>query len=446
MSPYQLGLEAREDGFVYLGQIPFLLPPKERAVLHILLQKWPNVVPKSLFADKIWHGEMSDESLVRCIAQVRQSLAPLLHIKIAAVYRQGYQLQISSTSEPRTLPALSHNRFMEAAKAGPVAVEALMHARTLMQQRTTSALQRAESVLRKLLLDEPAYIAAKVTFAECVAIQVSCAWGLRSANIHEALDVLEAIPEDARIQSGYFTEKANLLDCAWDFTESRKLHHQALDNGKCDTATRYHLGIHLLALGECEAAIEELTQACRLAPFSPALAVTLSRAHSFLEQNDKALAIVRENYRNHPDSSVAYVHMLAFESLVKPTKAIARQLRALQPKDLTWGFAHSSLMYGLARCGELGQAKRILDAHVHANPSKKATFTAGMILLGQTDEAIRYLSDAAALGCGFLPISLRTPENSALRSDPGFRAVFNRVFARASRNTGLAAPLQPTPT
>ncbi|MBY0412019.1 MAG: helix-turn-helix domain-containing protein, partial [Burkholderiaceae bacterium] len=134
-------LVAEPNGTVSLCGMPLLLAPKEQAVLHLLLRSWPQAVSKDDFADQIWHGQnMSDASLARCVAKLRQHIPARAGIAIHAVYGWGYRLaeapcaQISANASE----SVSHPRLMLAAMAAPRHVEALIQANQWIQQRTAS--------------------------------------------------------------------------------------------------------------------------------------------------------------------------------------------------------------------------------------------------------------------------------------------------------------------
>lgn len=89
------------------------LPPKERAVLALLIRRAPEVVSKQAFADEAWQGRpMSDESLARCISRVRRVLPG---VPIESVYGAGYRLQGGLATEPPAGHALAHAGQPEAA-------------------------------------------------------------------------------------------------------------------------------------------------------------------------------------------------------------------------------------------------------------------------------------------------------------------------------------------
>jgi len=67
------------------------LPPKEKSVLTLLLRRQPEPVSKEDIIRHAWprHRTVSDESVVRCISQLRQRVP---QANIETVYGFGYKL------------------------------------------------------------------------------------------------------------------------------------------------------------------------------------------------------------------------------------------------------------------------------------------------------------------------------------------------------------------
>ncbi|MBC7993489.1 MAG: helix-turn-helix domain-containing protein, partial [Rhizobacter sp.] len=124
-----LGMDAQ--GFPLWQGALLDLPPKERAVLALLIRRAPGVVSKQAFADEAWQGRpMSDESLARCISRVRRALLAW-DLKVESVYGLGYQLLEPSPADTQS------------GGPGKSALDTLTHARQLLQQRTPAAVGRA---------------------------------------------------------------------------------------------------------------------------------------------------------------------------------------------------------------------------------------------------------------------------------------------------------------
>jgi len=428
-----LGLDLDKHGFVYYRSSPLTLAPTARGVLQLLLREWPGVVGKQQFAQEVWSGVMSDESLARCMTQLRGVLAGIPGLKIRAVYGEGYQLQVTDVA---AVTPQFHLRLRDTAMAAPALAETLMHARTLIQQYTPSSLLRAEDLLRGLMEHAPDYVSAKIAFGESLAAQVSCGMGLRPARLEEGLALLEAAALRVPDAAGLLSQRAHLLDCAWRFAEAAPLHVRAIDADANDPATHYHHAWHLLACGRAAEGVAALERAHALAPYSCSIAMMLARAHTFADSADAGLAYARKAYADHPDRLQAYIYLLTYEAFLEPRGELVDKLLGIKLGPRSWSFAASSIAYGLARCGAADAASALIARHDGDNPSMRATFTSALLLLGQADAAHARIADAAELGCGFLPVSMRAPENRLLCEHAAYADVAQRVFAAmpAARN------------
>jgi DNA-binding winged helix-turn-helix (wHTH) protein len=424
-TPAMLGLDCDKNGFVFYRSAPLALAPKARAALVLLMRQWPAVVGKQRFAQDIWNGAMSDESLARCMTQLRTALAGIPGLRVRAVYGEGYQLEVVDAA---AAPQHFHLRLRDTAMAAPALAETLMHARTLIQQYTPSSLLRAEDLLRGLMEHAPDYMPAKITFGESLAGQVSCGLGLRPARLDEGLALLDTVAQQAPDTAGLWSQRAHLLDCAWRFDEAESLHATALRLDDTDPATHYHHGWHLLACGRFDAAVQAMARAHALAPFSRSLATMLARAHTFANTPETGLEYARKAHADHPESVQAYIYLLTYEAYLHPRAALIDSFLKIKLGPRSWSFAASSMAYGLARCGAAEAAAAVIARHDADNPSMRATFTSALLLLGDPDAAQARIADAAELGCGFLPLSMRAPENRLLHQHPAYEEIAARVF------------------
>ncbi|MCZ8113345.1 MAG: transcriptional regulator [Betaproteobacteria bacterium] len=156
LSRSQLTLDSA--GFVTADGRPLNLPPKERAVLALLLARQPHVVSKSEFAAAAWGRQlMSDESLARSISRLRRALSPF-GLLISSVYGSGYRLSGDEPPPFQTNPP-----------------GACRSAQQRAQQRTLAGLGRAMAPLRRQLEQEPGVATARVLAAEGRAAG-GCGW------------------------------------------------------------------------------------------------------------------------------------------------------------------------------------------------------------------------------------------------------------------------------
>lgn len=311
--PGEAGLSVQDDGFVYFRGHPLALPPKERAVLHLMVRGWPHVISKDQFAREVWTRQaMSDESLARCVTRLRQMAPPELGLAIQPVYGRGYRLVLEPAQvEETALTAASHGRLLHDAMAPVQLVETLTHARQLIQQRTPVALLRAEALLRDLTGTAPQYMAAQVAHAECLAYCISSGIRQDRALIDAGLSRLAMVEEAAPTTPGLHAERAHLLDCAWRFDEAAHSHVLALQDASGDAAAHMYHGLHLLYTGQAQEAVRALRSARQLNPSSVNIAILLARALVFVGDAAGALEEARMCHQSAPEHLQAYAYFLS---------------------------------------------------------------------------------------------------------------------------------------
>lgn len=431
-------LIAADDGYVYRGQEIMPLPPKEQAVLHLLIRSSPAVVSKDAFAEQVWPElGMSDESLTRCIHRLRQVLREVGEagragedIRIESLYGRGYRLVHPENS--RQAPAASgHRRLLSAAQGSPQLTEALMFARNLYLQRTPASLAQAGKILRETIAQAPDYAPARVALAECLAGGNS--WGIATeiSLIDEGLRHLDIAGQCTPDVAGLHSARAYLLDRAWRFRESRTAFQQALRDNPQDADTNFHYGWHLLATGQAEAARVALRQAVSLHPYSVLLRVTLARAHAHAGAAHAALQEAQAACELSPGNDMAELYLLAFRAFLQPGKGLLDRAwtLALSPSAMT--LAPSILSYVLARAGEEDEALQIIAICTSCsggNACVNAMHAASLLALNRHEQAMELAWRAANARCGLLPVLLHDPANASLRQHPDYASLYQQVF------------------
>lgn len=431
MFPETLALD--DYGYPLLGGRPLRLPPKARTALALLMQRRPAVVPKDAFAQVAWRdGPMSDESLARCISQLRRVLQSA-GWGIESVYGTGYRLSPVADAVAIPTPRVTgHPRLTGAAQATAGTVDAYLHARQLAQQRTPEALGRAINLLRELRLREPGYTPAAVALAEALAAAVG--WGQRNtdAAVSEGLAVLDEAHTIDPHTPGLAAARGSLLDMAWRFDEAAQAHAEALAHGHNDPDTLVLHARHLLFTDQAQAAIAPLRHACALAPHSPMLRMTLSRALVQAGLGEAAMAEADAARDDHPGQLLLVAFALAVRAMAAPEPELeAQALRLTEGRD-TPPFVWTVLAFVLARLGRREAALDIIDAVLLCSATttgEACLYAAPLAALGDTARAADLLQRAADERCGMLALVLRDPAHAGwLPHAPAGRALLTQVF------------------
>ena len=424
------GLAVDAEGNVYLRGAKLELAPKELAVLHRLLVRWPNVVRKDEFLQHIWAGRMmSDESLARCVAQARKALAAVPGVAIKALYGQGYCIERSGGPHmPVPLHQTAfHRRLMDIAQAPSLLAETVSHCESLIHLRTRFSLQQSEQLLRTVLQQDGNYLAARVHLAICLAAQVTSGMGDGRRNLAEGLELLAPALERGCPGSAT-TVHAHLLDCSWRFAEAEPLHRKALQQAGDDAATHYHYGWHLLAQGRCEQAVAAMQMAHTLRPFSVAISIMYARTLLAMAQVDQAVEVVTDMCARFPDSAAASLYSISLQAARRPCAEVAERARLVRVDCLAWPLCNSNLAFIHARCGDHAAAWSAIRAQDDEGPTLRLSHAGALFLLGAVDEAFARIEQAFAARVSILPVLLHLPELHAfVRADPRGLAVLARL-------------------
>lgn len=431
IAPASIGFTVDQHGFVVYNDSILDLPPKERGALSLLLSAWPKSVSKKDFALHVWNGRMSNESLARCMAQLRRVLSHIGMIKIDSLYGLGYRLTIQSDDVDAAVQLPSdRDRQSATVKVHPSVTAACFYAQQILQNHSPAAYDRAESIINDVISQVPDYIPAKLVLAQCMANRAISGVPGSPQAIDEALKMLASIERTEPGVSGLHSQKAYLLDSKWQFNEAWLMHEQALLLSPENPVTHFNRGLHLLATGAAADAVTAFRSAIELNPFSPEQSIM--HARSLAAAGASANEIVehaREAYRIHPDSQQVYLYLLGMLAFADPQPELAHAARQISLSRSSWIQAAATISYVLAQCGDRAGALELIAAHATASVNIRVTHLAGLIALGLVDEAVIRVKEAANAGFGHLPILLNFIENSGLKKHPEYPAILTCIFS-----------------
>ncbi|WP_457425954.1 winged helix-turn-helix domain-containing protein [Roseateles sp. P5_E7] len=398
-----MALDLTLDGLPTWQDAPLFLPPKESAVLALMIRAQPQPVSKNDIVEHAWSGSaVSDDSLTRCISQLRRALPG---VKIEAVYGFGYRLV---QPEP-----VVHNRMLAVVKAPPGVVEAYLHAWELAQYGTPRTMGRALTVLRAIVAEYPDYAPARVSLAATIGAAVG--WGMAAelgVTAAEGQAELDAAGHPDARAGGLRVAHAWLADMDWRFDDAEQLFRAAYREQPDDAELLPLFGWHLLATGRSGEAVEVLGRAVAQRPFAVYPRVMLSRALSYAGQAEAALREAERADLDHPDSAIAISHHLALRASLRPgPELVAPALQLLARADAP-SYVRATQPYVLARCGEGGQALALIDAALggeQSNAASNVLFAPALAVLGQLDRAAGLVDAAFKARSGLLPLLLNAP-------------------------------------
>lgn len=434
IAPASIGLMVDQYGFVAYKNSVLDLPPKERGALSLLLQAWPKSVSKKDFALHVWNGRMSNESLARCMAQLRRVLSHIGMIKIDSLYGLGYRLTIQpgEADASARLPS-DRGAQSDAVKVHPSVTAACFYARQVLQNHSPAAYDRAESIINHVISQAPDYIPAQLVLLQCKANRAISGMPGSPQALDEALKILSSIERAEPGAAGLHSLKAYLLDGNWRFDEARLMHEQALLLAPESPATHFNHGLHLLATGAAADAVTAFRCAIELNPFSPEQSIMHARAHAAAGASPADIVEhAREAYRIHPDSQQVYLYLLGMLAFADPQPELAHAARQITLSRSSWIYAAGTISYVLAQCGDREGALELIAAQATASANIRVMHLAALLALDLVDEAVLRVKEVMHTGCGHLPILLSSIENSALKQYPDYSTILLHIFSRHS--------------
>ncbi len=405
-----------QRGFPLVDGQPLKLPPKERAVLGLLLRRRGQVVSKDDFAAAGWQGQaMSDESLARCISQVRRALRPL-GLQVEVLYGLGYRLQDEAQVAPMADPS-------------PAGRMELLHLRQLLQQRTPAAVGLVMERARRLVAAEPAYGAARVVLADALAVAVN--WG-QLPTAEAVQEGLEALAEVSPDEPGVDAARGALLDMAWRFDAAAECFQrvQAMDGDNAEALLA--CSRHLLFTNQAGRAVQLLRRVRELAPHALHVRMNLARALVQSGQGEAAVEELRLAGEDHPGQLVLLAFTLAMQAMVAPRDELAAAATRLTDGLDTPPFVWTVASFVYARLGRREAALDIIDTALLCSATtagEASLHAASLAALGEYDRAATLLERAAAERAGMLALVLRDPAHADwLPHHARGRALLRTVF------------------
>lgn len=401
------------------------LPPKERAILTLLLRHPSREVSKEDIMRQAWPRQrsVSDESLVRCISQLRRQVP---QARIEAVYGYGYRLLL-----PAPTPSV-HQALMQAAQAPADLVEQFMHASTLVQRQTATPLARAIDLLRKLTERQPDYIPARVLRAHAILLVHRLDLNAQAqASLEEAwvqVGLAQALAPDSPLLAA---TRAGLHDLDWRFAEARDLHQTALRDLPYSAHALQPYIWHLLATGQAAHAHPCQHRILAQRPHAAVERVMWARLLAHAGERDAALGAIDAARAAHPGSTLVASAWCSLQARFAPRTALIPLARELHEMAELPRYARVSLPYVLARCGRRREARRALEAApasrypstLHQRMARVPT----LIELGELDDAAEEIAAAYQGRYVGLPGLLHSPACAPLRQHPRAREIVQKL-------------------
>ena len=312
------------------------------------------------------------------------------------------------------------------------AYQLYLKGRYLWGKKDTEGVKKALQYFEQAIKADPKFAQAYSGLADCyVALSEFSAVPRREAYSKAMSSLRKAISLDPGLAETHTTLGFILLSRDWDYEEAEKEFKLAIELDP-NYATAYQFyGVHLLAVGQTDAAIAQTRRALELDPLSilnnSQLGRCLYLAHRFNETIDQSLKTLEL------DSTSASAHAYLGQSYAHQGR-LAEATAALQKAvEMSAGRAEmkAALGYAYALASNRNAAREIIDELGARNKESSyvsyhiATIYAG---LGEKEQALNSLERAYQERDIFMGVRLSTdPKLDSLRSDRRFQNLLQRV-------------------
>jgi len=404
------------------------LPPKEMALLELLVQSRGEVVKHEAIYQYLWPRQtIGYPSLARCVYSLRKALAPEADELIRTIPKRGYRLAVPVQSVAENGP--------NCAIKSMVATHPLAHAHFQAGLASASnpgaeSLDRALHWFEASVRSDPGFSAAHTALAEVRLYQSirgfihprdALRMGLDSCNL--ALKSGEPMVQ-ARGLRAWFTALIG-----GDLEHGLKLAEEALQLDPEYSRTYVYLSWIHRALGSSEAALKYTTKAVAQDPHG----VFNRHAHavSLFQAGKNAEALKQEEWvaKNYPVDDIAKGYRSVFlASLGRHREALDAAYQALdmaQHIPSVWG----ALAWTMVVCGEPEEARRLIqEAHSARLPRcPRPLMVPALLALGKVDVAFGFLYEAREEQCPWFFGARTDPRLAVLRDDKRWQSLYREA-------------------
>jgi tetratricopeptide (TPR) repeat protein len=299
-------------------------------------------------------------------------------------------------------------------------------------KRTEEWIKRGIEHFQQAIDLDPNYALAYSGLADAYAFLASSTGGWSPRDAYpkakaaalKALEIDEALGE-AHSSLGFFS-----LLYDWNFAQAEHEFKRAIELSPNYPHAHDGYGFYLKALGQHEDAMRECLMIQQLDPLSPFGHVSLGWAYYFARDYDSAVQQCKKALEIDKHSAFAYWNLgLVYLQQERLESAISALSKSVTFSDSGLAFeAHLGFAYAIA--GKRTEAIEVLaDLHENARHSYVSAYYFAIIHLGlsEIDEAFKWLEEAYEEPSGFMPFLKVDPIVDALRTDPRFVNLLQRI-------------------
>ncbi len=330
-----------------------------------------------------------------------------------------------------TAHSRAENRNLQRRRAQSHSFDDYLRGRYLWKAGNPESIRSSTALFQSAVEKDPAYSAAWGALAESVV--VGAVFG--SLNPSEARTQILDAANKAMVLNDRLPEAHVALGAAfsifdWHWQKGEHEFQRAIQLDGRDPSGHVAYSLQLAARGMLGPAMVEAERALELDPASLANNFVLGWLFSAAKKHDQAVLQHNSVLRLAPDFSLAYLGLgWANAGMGMYGDAIACFTNAgnqLKCRGLLWG----CLGYCYARMGNRGEAMRLMEL-LKKQASTQYTSSVHIAAihsgLGQRENALTCLEQAAEARCGSLALQLLNPEFECLRHEVRYRQLLDRM-------------------
>jgi len=419
----QLRVIPRSTVFRYKGQ---KVDPEEigrelgvRAVLTgRIMQLGDSLIVKTELVDVARHTQLWGE-------QYRRSFTDIFSLQddISQEISGKLRLQLSGEERQKLIKRYTDNTE---------AYRLYLKGRHFVHKRTPDWIKKGVECFLQASDFDPNYALAYAGLAEAYGFLASSTGGQRPREAYpkakaaatKALELDETLGE-AHCTLGFFR-----LLYDWEFTAAENEFKRAIEFSPNFANAWDGYGFYFKATGQNEASIRACQRAQELEPLSLFITLSLAWAYYFARQYDRAMEQGAKALDMDPNFGFAYWHRgMAYIQQKKFGDAITALRKAISLSGPATTFI-SYLGYANARLGKSREARQMIAQleRVSKRQYVSSYFIAIIYLgLGELDRTFEWLEKAYEERSGFMAFINVEPMLDALRGDPRFKALAEKI-------------------
>lgn len=306
----------------------------------------------------------------------------------------------------------------------PEAYEDYLKGRYFLNKRTPDGYEKATYYFNQAIKSDVTYPLPHTGLADIYLLSERPQLALK--------EVQKALALDAQLAEAHNSLARLLYLFNRDWAGADREFKRALELNHNYAPAHHWYSMYLAAQGRQEPALAEAEKAYELDPLSPVVGAYLAKVLQEAGQDDKAIEQAKKTLDLAPDSGVTHAVLgIAYQDKRMYPEAIAEYKQALQFGGLP-GEVRGLLGYAYATLGNRNEAEKMIvelkalwPSHSHAALDLAVVFSG----LGDKENALYWLEKAQEAHVSDLILIGRDSRFAALRADPRFQALVQRVGA-----------------